>query len=95
MGKVCATYPVWVGKVCTPYTWVVVSMTRKYKLIDPQGKEYEVATGLEKFCKPLGLDRVRLLLVAQGKRSHCHGWKCYYLRADGEIDIREPVYRDF
>jgi predicted GIY-YIG superfamily endonuclease len=53
-----------------------------YKLTSPNEEIFIIKDGLEKFCKPLGLIRTKLILVAQGKRKHHKKWKCEYLKGD-------------
>ena len=52
---------------------------KTYKLIAPDGQEFIVPDGLEKFCTVHCLARTKLVLVAQGKRNHHKGWRCSYV----------------
>lgn len=48
---------------------------KKYKLIDPYGKEYITENGLTFFCEQHDLTRANLMQVVSGKRKHHKGWK--------------------
>lgn len=45
-----------------------------YKLIDPDGNEYETTHGLRSFCDEHGLTPANLYKVLNGQRSHHMGW---------------------
>ena len=47
---------------------------KKYKLTDPEGKEYVTENGLTLFCEQHNLTRPNLMQVVSGKRTHHKGW---------------------
>ena len=47
---------------------------KKYKLIDPNGKEYITDNGLTLFCEQNGLISGNFFKVLKGERSHVSGW---------------------
>ena len=51
---------------------------KKYKLIDPYGKEYVTDKGLTLFCEEHNLQRSCLLKVLKGERKHHKNWRINY-----------------
>lgn len=49
---------------------------KQYKLTNPDGQEFIINNGLQKFCDTYKLNRPHLLAVAKGERNHSKGWKC-------------------
>ncbi|MCK9416098.1 GIY-YIG nuclease family protein [Candidatus Dojkabacteria bacterium] len=49
---------------------------KKYKIIDPTGKEYITTNGLSCFCKEHNLTQSLMIKVANRTRNHHKNWKC-------------------
>ena len=57
------------------------TLSKKYKLTSPEGKEYLIH-GLRKFCRDnpdFKLTHNYLSYVANGKQTHHKGWKCEHV----------------
>jgi group I intron endonuclease len=53
----------------------IAGLNKHYIVTTPEGEEIEVF-GLAEFCRTHGLNRGNMLMVASGKRTHNHGFKC-------------------
>jgi group I intron endonuclease len=53
----------------------IAGLNKHYIVTTPEGEEIEVF-GLAEFCRIHGLNRGNMLMVASGKRTHNHGFKC-------------------
>lgn len=53
------------------------SLSKQYKMIDPNGNIYLIK-GLNAFCRQHDLNQGNMIEVAKGKRNHHKHWKCSY-----------------
>lgn len=94
----------WTGKIRSKKTIKALKSARNkqpkylkkimnYIIIDPNGKEYRTKNGLSDFCKEHGLQRSKMVLVAQGKRKHHRNWICKY--GEGNNMINSLLDNDF
>jgi group I intron endonuclease len=58
---------------------------KKYRVTDPNGKQYITERGLVCFCEEHNLTRPLMSKVAYGERDHHKGWKCELLKEDGKL----------
>jgi hypothetical protein len=56
---------------------IVSKRQKEYIIIDPEGNEFHIK-GLNEFCRNNNLNPSSLSAVAQGRRKHHKGWKCFY-----------------
>lgn len=60
-----------------PNPGVTMAHAKNYIVIDPNGVAIQV-WNMAKFCRERGLSPEGMNYVARGRRSHYHGWKCWY-----------------